>query len=165
MEARRFIDQVRERIEGLKETALGDPTQGKDNPALLQLAEEQALLLEREQSFASLEASFEEMLGNLKSIERAHEDLLTANRARFIVAPFDAVVDQVTCKGGQRIHADEPCFSVSDQRNRIVEFRLREKPKQYVGAKGYSCSKVVAGFQEHLMRSLGLSAISCESSL
>lgn len=134
-EARRFIEQVRERIDGLKESALGDPTQGNDNPALQQLAEEQALLLEREQSFASLESAFEEMLGNLKSIKRAREDLLTANRARFILAPFDAVVDQVSCKEGQRIRADEPCFSVVDQRNRIVEFRLREKPEQYVGAR------------------------------
>ena len=30
---------------------------------------------------------------------------------------------------------EQPCFVIVDQRNRIVEYRLREKPELYVGAR------------------------------
>ena len=43
------------------------------------------------------------------------------------------MVEEVTCTENARVKAEQPCFVIVDQQNRIVEYRLREKPKLYVG--------------------------------
>ena len=134
-EARRFIERVRERIETLEASALQVPEAGHDNVALSQLSEEQELLLEKEQTLAELERRFEQVLTQLKVIEESRGALLAKHRDKVIRAPFDSVVQSVSCEMAQRVKSGEHCFSIVDQRNRIVEYRLRENPDLYVGAR------------------------------
>ena len=134
-ELRRFIERLEERVDTVEMQALEQPEKGDQNIRLKQLADEQALLLEKNQALTGLESSFEKVLEKLSRLKDERNALLGAHRDKFIRAPFDAVVEEVTCVENARIKAEQPCFVVVDQRNRIVEYRLREKPELYVGAR------------------------------
>ena len=134
-ELRRFIERLEERVDTLEMQALEQPEQGDQNIRLQELADEQALLLEKNQALTALESSFEKVLEKLSRLKDERNALLGAHRDKLIRAPFDAVVEEVTCTEKARVKAEQPCFVIVDQRNRIVEYRLREKPKLYVGAR------------------------------
>ena len=66
-ELRRFIERLEERVDTLEMQALEQPEQGDQNIRLQELADEQALLLEKNQALTALESSFEKVLESCDS--------------------------------------------------------------------------------------------------
>lgn len=134
-ENRGFIERLKERIESLRENALRVPQKDTDNSRLADLEEEQTLLLEKVKLLDRLEEGYDALDAKLDALISERQTLLNAHRDKFIRAPFDATVEAVLCKSGESIQAGQPCFEVVDRRKRLVEFRLREKPRLFIGAR------------------------------